>query len=117
MKPRPTCKICGRNPVKKKHDRPGKVRYKTKCAACDARSRGYKAARGDKCVLCGFVPEHICQLQVDHIDGNHLNNDAANLQTLCANCHALKTFRERDNFKENTAPAARLQLSLSLTLE
>jgi 5-methylcytosine-specific restriction endonuclease McrA len=29
---------------------------------------------------------------VDHIDGNHSNNDPANLQTLCKNCHSLKTY-------------------------
>ena len=30
-------------------------------------------------------------LDVDHIDGNHLNNDTKNLQTLCKCCHAYKT--------------------------
>ena len=34
------------------------------------------------------------QLEVDHIDGNHDNNEESNLQTLCACCHRLKT---RDN--------------------
>lgn len=34
--------------------------------------------------------------QVDHIDGNHLNNDPSNLQTLCACCHAIKTFQAGD---------------------
>jgi len=37
-----------------------------------------------------------CQLQVDHKDGNHSNNDKSNLQTLCANCHAYKTFVNKD---------------------
>lgn len=36
------------------------------------------------------------QLQVDHIDGNHNNNKPENLQTLCANCHTLKTNIYRD---------------------
>lgn len=36
------------------------------------------------------------QLQVDHIDGNHDNNDPDNLQTLCANCHSYKTFVNSD---------------------
>ena len=44
-----------------------------------------------KCVKCGFTPEHHTQLDVDHIDGNHGNNDPVNLQTLCKNCHSLKT--------------------------
>lgn len=31
------------------------------------------------------------QLDVDHIDENPSNNDPTNLQTLCKNCHAVKT--------------------------
>ncbi|OYW72998.1 MAG: hypothetical protein B7Z37_23290, partial [Verrucomicrobia bacterium 12-59-8] len=31
-------------------------------------------------------------LEVDHIDGNHKNNDPSNLWTLCANCHREKTW-------------------------
>jgi 5-methylcytosine-specific restriction endonuclease McrA len=57
--------------------------------------RYYKKYREDKCSRCGFVPEDECQLDVDHIDGNHSNNDPSNLQTLCANCHRLKTKQER----------------------
>lgn len=30
-------------------------------------------------------------LDVDHIDGNPNNNDPSNLQTLCKNCHAVKS--------------------------
>jgi 5-methylcytosine-specific restriction endonuclease McrA len=36
------------------------------------------------------------QLDMDHIDGNRNNNDENNLMTLCANCHRLKTHREKD---------------------
>jgi hypothetical protein len=50
----------------------------------------------DYCEECGFVAIHRSQLDIDHIDGNHLNNDMANLQTLCANCHRLKTQDNRD---------------------
>ena len=35
-------------------------------------------------------------LQVDHIDGNPINNDLSNLQTLCANCHTLKSHLNAD---------------------
>lgn len=54
--------------------------------------RPYLAYKGDTCERCGFVPEHEGQLDVDHIDGNHSNNEPNNLQTLCANCHRLKTI-------------------------
>lgn len=48
------------------------------------------------CSFCGFVPIHMCQLDVDHIDGDHNNNSPDNLQTLCANCHRLKTYLHKD---------------------
>ena len=49
-----------------------------------------------QCERCGFVPEIIQQLQLDHIDGNRANNHPSNYQTLCANCHALKTHMNGD---------------------
>ena len=58
--------------------------------------RPYIKYRKNKCENCGFIPLHICQLDVDHIDGNHNNNEINNLQTLCANCHRLKTQLNKD---------------------
>lgn len=48
------------------------------------------------CEACGFVAEHSCQLDVDHIDGSKLNTKEDNFQTLCANCHRLKTYINKD---------------------
>ena len=62
---------------------------------------GYRVHKGDACVVCGFIPEHPCQLDVDHIDGDHSNNSLENLQTLCANCHRLKTLHSRDGIYKN----------------
>lgn len=56
---------------------------------------GYKRHKKDSCEHCGFTAIHKCQLDVDHIDGDHSNNKLDNLQTLCANCHRLKTFTQR----------------------
>lgn len=42
---------------------------------------------------CTSVIVDPCQLEVDHIDGNPRNNKIENFQTLCANCHRLKTYR------------------------
>lgn len=53
----------------------------------------YRRNKKKICEKCGFIPQHKCQLDVDHIDGNHNNNSENNLQTLCANCHRLKTFK------------------------
>jgi hypothetical protein len=57
----------------------------------------YRAHKKEHCEQCGFVPIHMCQLDVDHIDGYHLNNEVTNLQTLCANCHRLKSFLNKES--------------------
>ena len=44
-----------------------------------------------KCEICGGV-EWLGQpipLELDHIDGNHYNNDFTNLRIICPNCHSL----------------------------
>ena len=48
------------------------------------------------CEECKFIPVHISQLEVDHIDGDKENNDVSNLKTLCANCHRLKSVTNGD---------------------
>jgi len=40
------------------------------------------------------------QLDIDHIDGDHTNEDPSNLQTLCANCHRYKTYLNKDFLKK-----------------
>lgn len=55
--------------------------------------------RIEQCVTCGSGPEWQGQrlnLPVDHIDGDWHNNEAANLQFLCPNCHSqTSTFSGR----------------------
>ena len=45
----------------------------------------------------GLDATYLGWLQVDHIDGNHTNNNPSNLQTLCACCHNVKTYQNGDN--------------------
>ena len=95
------CSICGLVRIKLRDAKKKKLNSKWRCGtvhrAANVRFKyPYKLYKKDKCEHCGFIPEHISQLDVDHIDGNKKNNDANNLQTLCSNCHRLKTFLNKD---------------------
>lgn len=101
------CMYCGKpaaqSPLRLKSGRP---KYLKRCEAC---YRAHKASRVNgarqfklthkkpHCEACGFLAKHPAQLDVDHIDGNRLNNDPSNFQTLCANCHRLKTIQSKDH--------------------
>lgn len=97
--------MCGERPQASN----GKGKFKAVCGPCrkkrwypeynkavDLAKRPWRRHVKDRCERCGFVPEHPCQLDVDHIDGNNGNNDPSNYQTLCANCHRLKTYQAKD---------------------
>jgi hypothetical protein len=58
------------------------------------KTRKYRANKKSYCERCGPEVEYdSCQLDVDHIDEDHTNDDPDNHQTLCANCHRLKTLK------------------------
>jgi hypothetical protein len=84
---------CGNLCEKNGLDKNGNVIYRSKCSPCRKTGR---AMKGDTCNTCGFIPVDRIQLDVDHIDGNPSNNDPLNVQTLCANCHRLKTKLNND---------------------
>jgi len=46
--------------------------------------------REHRCEICGITEwnNQPAPLELDHIDGNHLNNDLKNLRIICPNCHA-----------------------------
>jgi 5-methylcytosine-specific restriction endonuclease McrA len=105
--PRGICIECGNRPQMAAGMQNGFQRWKKRCVRCHRRRYemnpgGGKGAHrrhvGLECESCGFVALHPCQLDVDHKDGDHSNNSPANLQTLCANCHRLKTMLNREGF-------------------
>lgn len=59
-----------------------------------------KETRGDCCEVCGFdelAPDGRSIIQMDHIDGDHMNNAIDNLKLLCPNHHAMTpTFGSRN---------------------
>ncbi len=101
----PICVLCNIKPVKKGGlTKNGFQKFQKHCSSCSrlvytAKSLIYRTHKKTFCESCGFIPEHKCQLDVDHIDGNHKNDDISNLQTLCANCHRLKTHKQRQEIK------------------
>jgi hypothetical protein len=80
----------------------GYQKYRTVCRSChnSKHIKTYRLHKKNTCEKCGFIPHHLCQLDVDHIDGNHMNNDPSNLMTLCANCHRLKTHLQKDHSRK-----------------
>jgi len=99
---RPTCNKCLIRLARKNgKSKQGFQKYSKECVKChkrtynlkmgNGRRYGYNLHKKDICEICGFIPEHSCQLDVDHIDGDRSNDAESNLQTLCANCHRLKT--------------------------
>ena len=76
--------------------RPNKLFCSRKCKGLFRRGLDYRLAKGTECNICGLKPKYAIVLDVDHIDGNKQNNSTDNLQTLCANCHRVKTFEEQN---------------------
>ena len=66
---------------------------KTYCENIDGRLNGYK---------CTTTIPYKGALELDHIDGNVLNNVVDNIQTLCKVCHSYKSHLSHD-FKKNRA--------------
>jgi hypothetical protein len=91
MENKMNCLFCSKEFIKK----PAHKKFCSRYCKEQNRKRVYTKHKKDTCELCGFIPKHPCQLDVDHIDGNHTNNLESNLQTLCANCHRLKTYSQR----------------------
>lgn len=103
------CEECGSVLIRyrQKNKNTGKITWR--CANVvnrrqNARYWPYRLFKGHSCERCGFIPEHRSQLDVDHIDGNSKNHERSNLQTLCANCHRLKTIENGDHMKSKKDP-------------
>lgn len=59
-----------------------------------------KQDQGGKCMWCG-IPDiwngKPLKFDLDHIDGDHTNNDRGNLRLLCPNCHSQTPTYKKNN--------------------
>ena len=117
----PKCR-CGGN--KRIYYKKGKQYISAVCKACArwsskkmGNAKNYRIHKKEYCEACGFVAKHKSQLDVDHIDGNGSNNNIDNLQTLCANCHRLKTHENRDYVSHANTEDATLNDPVLFTLD
>ena len=62
---------------------------------------------GFKCVTGGKKLPYKGMLDLDHIDGDYLNNVEVNIQTLCKCCHAWKSKLEGDHKAQDRYAYAR----------
>lgn len=94
---RPLCKVCKKNLAKRRGDK-----FRNKCSTCESGmsrfDRGYTKHKKDYCENkeCTAIITSKKQLIVHHADSNHQNNDPSNLLTICRNCDALITDKNRD---------------------
>lgn len=65
---------------------------------CENARGKYKGWLGVPCCIEEF-PKRF--LSVDHLDGDHDNNELDNLMTLCPTCHGVKTWIFGDTRKNN----------------
>lgn len=79
---------CGNKQHMKGLNKNGIPVYRSVCTTCHRKGRRNKRPLCDQ---CGFIAEDLCQIDIDHIDGNVNNNDLSNLANICSNCHRLKT--------------------------
>ena len=116
FRPRCSCgNLCKTNGYRKN----GTVKYQKICSPCakaihKESKMSLKFLKKDKCENCGFKPIHLCQLDVDHINGDRGNSEPSNLMTLCANCHRLKTYMNKDWEKSNELIIDKIEIQISL---
>ena len=88
-----------------------------KILACIVGRRGHSKKRWSyrqnfigkikKCFKCEIQNDDLKFFDVNHIDGDHDNNDIENLELLCPNCHRIETIKQWDEktmikYKRNT---------------
>lgn len=84
------CASCGRTTTYESRTGRGGRRCRSAIQKNERERYRHRRKKGTVCAKCGFRGQR-CQMDVDHIDGDWRNDVPENWQTLCANCHRLKT--------------------------
>jgi len=71
-------------------------------------------ARGHKCEMCNCETHRgePIPLEVDHINGDHTNNDLTNLRIICPNCHS-----QTDTYKNRNKGNGRMSRRKNITID
>ena len=103
--------VCVNHGCNRKATKSGKYKYRPVCWKCHQASYGARSleegVRFAKKVYCENVDGrlgYVCTahipysgaLELDHIDGNQVNNKLNNIQTLCKVCHSYKSHKNED---------------------
>jgi hypothetical protein len=104
---------CGNKVHTRKINKNGTRDIRTECYTCHREGRNRPGVTPHKKKYCENKDGRLefnctskiindCQLEMDHIDGDRWNNIQKNVQTLCRNCHAIKTklYGDSKNNKE-----------------
>jgi 5-methylcytosine-specific restriction endonuclease McrA len=59
---------------------------------------GFKEHKCENCNLTHWL-DNLIPIELDHIDGDHDNNELSNLRILCPNCHSLTPTYRGKNIK------------------
>ena len=64
---------------------------------------GLKVAKCEICGITEWMGKEV-PLELDHIDGDHFNNEFSNLRIICPNCHSQTDTNSGKNVKKKNAP-------------
>ena len=78
----------------------GSKRYKKHCTVCTKYPTLGDILKITFCRICKTT-YHPSQIDVDHLDSNHSNDNPENIQIICSNCHRLKTYMCKDTVKDS----------------